>query len=144
MVFTILWGCFSYANDKNVRECECTNGMYASYYDPHLCGPSSMVCTMDRPTLQRQSSYHGRSHPNVVRTIIWHLECSREPTNNAYGSLSSSYQRRVYTTIHVIYFTILGDWHLKCNDDIYFQASKPIFDINSIVIQISVALHICT
>ena len=35
MVFTILRGCFSYANDKNVHECECTNGTYASYYDVH-------------------------------------------------------------------------------------------------------------
>ena len=24
MVFTILQGCFSYVNDKNVRKCECT------------------------------------------------------------------------------------------------------------------------
>ena len=32
MAFTILGGCFSYSNDKNVRECECTNGTYGSYY----------------------------------------------------------------------------------------------------------------
>ena len=32
MVFTILEGCFSDANDNNVRECECTNGTYGSYY----------------------------------------------------------------------------------------------------------------
>ena len=31
MVSTILRGVISYANDKNVRGCECTNG-YASYY----------------------------------------------------------------------------------------------------------------
>ena len=28
MVFTILGGCSAYANDKNVRECECTYGSY--------------------------------------------------------------------------------------------------------------------
>ena len=32
MVLSILRWCFSYANDKTVHECECTNGTYASYY----------------------------------------------------------------------------------------------------------------
>ena len=33
MIFAILGGpCFSYANDKNVRECEYMNGMYGSQY----------------------------------------------------------------------------------------------------------------
>ena len=32
MVFIILWGYFSFANDWIIRECECTYGAYGSYY----------------------------------------------------------------------------------------------------------------
>ena len=31
MVFTILRGCLPYSNNRNILECECTNGTYDSY-----------------------------------------------------------------------------------------------------------------
>ena len=44
MVFIILQGCFPCSNVSIIRECECTNGMYGSYYATnilyHLAMPS--------------------------------------------------------------------------------------------------------
>ena len=36
MVFIILQGCFPCSNVSIIRECECTNGAYGSYYDVNI------------------------------------------------------------------------------------------------------------
>ena len=62
MVFNIFGGCSSYANDKNVRECERTNGTYASYCGcadcllTHLCNPDLiMLHLMNKSYVQRSN-----------------------------------------------------------------------------------------
>ena len=52
MVFTMLRGCLPYSNDRNILECECTYGIYGSYYGL-TCGKQKM---QPLSTLQQEIS----------------------------------------------------------------------------------------
>ena len=56
MVFIILQGCFPCSNVSILRECECTNGTYGSYYDHkhYSCEARTPTLTYPLWTIYRQ------------------------------------------------------------------------------------------